>query len=285
MTTPGMNTGELMARLERHYIKPSDPLPGGVFIPECGWNGGGTGRRCDALYVGFTGTSGRILVGHEVKVSRADWRHELDQLHKAEVWADQCHEWWVVAPSIDIVPPAELPAGWGLMVPGKSKVRLDKVVRAVTHHDRKPSWAAVRSVMSRQDTLRAEAILRFQREIQDQVRAGVDAEMTRRAQARRDRGHVGLGDLSDTDRQRLEAAAAIEDKHGLKLRMWGRDEDSVTPAQFALAVKIAKQIERFPQRWAAANFLKYLGDVERAARDLDRMLADLDKGLTMGGAA
>lgn len=33
-----MTTGELLALLRRHYIKPSQPLPGGVFLPEVGWN-------------------------------------------------------------------------------------------------------------------------------------------------------------------------------------------------------------------------------------------------------
>lgn len=281
-----MTTRELTDRLQRHYIKPSDPLPGGVFIPECGWNGS-TGRRCDALYVGFTSTSGQILVGHEVKVSRADWRHELDQIHKAEAWESQCHEWWVVAPSTEIVPAAELPPGWGLMVPGKSKVRMDKVVRAHTHRDRVPSWAAVRSIMARQDTLRAQAIADFQREIQEKVRAGIDAELTRRVQARRERGHVGIDDLSDTDRKRLDAAAAIEEKHGINLRSWALhgDDAAVTPDQFALAVKLSKQIDRFPQAYAAAGFLRYLDDLARAAKGLDAMVNDLTNGRALGGAA
>lgn len=77
-----MRTDGLLERLERHYIKPGEPLAGGVFLPEVGINGGGS-SRCDAIYVGFTSTSGRMLVGHELKVSRADWRRELDQPGKA----------------------------------------------------------------------------------------------------------------------------------------------------------------------------------------------------------
>ena len=93
-------TDDLMVRLRRHYIPPG-PLPGGVFIPECGWNGAGLDggrRRCDALYIGFTSKSGRRLIGHEVKATKADWRNEHDKVGKADEWADQCHEWWIVAP-------------------------------------------------------------------------------------------------------------------------------------------------------------------------------------------
>lgn len=44
-------TDDLMALLKRHYIKPGLPLPGGVFVPEVGQNGGwGSGSRCDAIY-------------------------------------------------------------------------------------------------------------------------------------------------------------------------------------------------------------------------------------------
>lgn len=159
-----ISTGELMARLQRHYIKPGADLPGGVFLPEVGWNGGGI-RRCDAIYVGFTSTSGRLMVGHEVKTSRADWVRELDDLHKADEWADQCHEWWLVASDPAIVRDGELPAGWGLMVPGPSKTRLAVIEKA----DRKPathtpSWRAVRSIIARQDTLRAQAIAKVQRD-------------------------------------------------------------------------------------------------------------------------
>lgn len=59
-------TAALLAALQRHYIKPGDIVTGGVFLAEGGQNGGHSWpavRRCDALYVGFTSASGRILVG------------------------------------------------------------------------------------------------------------------------------------------------------------------------------------------------------------------------------
>lgn len=91
---PSNATRELLDRLQRHYIKPGEPLPGGVFLPEVGWNGGtggrgtfGTGGTCDAIYIGFTTTSGRVLVGHELKVSRADWVKELNSPGNAFIWA------------------------------------------------------------------------------------------------------------------------------------------------------------------------------------------------------
>ena len=152
-----MNTGELRERLQRHYIKPGQDLPGGIFLPEVGWNGS-YGGGCDAIYVGFTSTSGRILVGHELKTSRADWLRELNQPGKADKWCDECHQFWLVVPDREIVHEGELPVDWGLMSPGPSKTRMLVHVKASTKLNHTPSWTAVRSIMARQDTLRAQAI-------------------------------------------------------------------------------------------------------------------------------
>lgn len=179
MSAP-ITTRELLARLERHYIKPGQPLPGGIFLPECGWNGGGAGG-CDAIYVGFTSTSGRILVGHELKVSRADWLNELNKPGKSDPWADQCHEWWLVVSDPAIVHDGELPAGWGLMTPGPSKTRM-KIITKPARKDptiHVPSWRAVRSIMARQDTLRAEAILAGRRRAEEAAQALVREDVER----------------------------------------------------------------------------------------------------------
>lgn len=182
-----MSTGELTQRLQRHYIKPGEQFPGGIFLPEVGWNGdigNGTGGTCDAIYVGFTSTSGRVLVGHELKISRADWVKELNSPGKADGWADECHQWYLVVSNPAIVRDGELPVGWGLMVPGRSKTRMDIRVKPDTKRGHHPSWLAVRSIMARQDTLRAEAINNGRRRADEaasaRVREQVDQEIARR---------------------------------------------------------------------------------------------------------
>lgn len=152
-------TTDLLALLRRHYIKPSQPLPGGVFLHEVGGNGSwGASGRADAIYIGFTSSSGRILVGHELKVSRADWLNELNKPGKADQWADQCHAWYLVVSDPAIVHEGELPPGWGLMSPGKSKTRMTIHTRAAVKTDHTPSWDAMRSIVARYDTLREKEI-------------------------------------------------------------------------------------------------------------------------------
>lgn len=154
-----LKTTDLLSLLRRHYIKPGLNLPGGVFVPEVGGNGSwGASARADAIYVGFTTSSGRILVGHELKVSRADWLNELNKPGKADQWADQCHQWWLVVNDPSIVKPGELPPGWGLMSPGTSRTRMAIHTPADVKTDHAPSWEAMRSVMARIDTLRANEI-------------------------------------------------------------------------------------------------------------------------------
>lgn len=156
------STGELMRRLRSHYVRPAEMFPGGFLAEEVGMNAvaGVPQRRADAIYCGFTSSSGRILVGHELKVTRADWHRELEEAEKADAWADACHAWYVVAPDTTIVDPATVPEGWGLMVldpkrPTKMKVIVKATAKGPDHN---PPWWATRSIMARQDTMRGRAV-------------------------------------------------------------------------------------------------------------------------------
>ncbi len=264
-------TADLMTRLQRHYIKPSEPLPGGIFVPEVGQNGSwGASSRCDAVYVGFTSTSGRILVGHEVKASRSDWLHELAQIHKADAWADQCHEWWLVTVP-GVVHDGELPAGWGLMVPGPSTTRMKVVQRAQQHLERVPSWDAVRSIMARQDTLRQTAITRGITKGLDKVRGDVEAEIDRRVASR-------LGD-SDFEREQRERDRAELQAFRAALGVQINDEQgpyrrggTVTAAELAdLAAllrahgDLAEAVEALVARYGPwASLRRHFDDLEQA---------------------
>lgn len=73
-------------------------------------------RRCaDFIAVDCWPTGGIELHGHEVKVSRSDWLHELKQPEKAEAFKRYMDRWWLVVPDAKIVKPGELPEGWGLL--------------------------------------------------------------------------------------------------------------------------------------------------------------------------
>lgn len=222
---------ELIERLRRHYIR-DEAQPGGVFVAECGLNNGfGDQRRVDALHIGFTGTSGRILRGHEVKVSRADWLHELAQPDKASVWLDACHEWWLVTPVPDMVRLGELPPGWGHMVPDpRARVRFKIVTEAArkspTAHD--PSWLVMRSIIARMDTVTHAR----RREDSQQLRDEIRAEILKQQQAAQERV------LTLEQRTKIETFDELAKLLGPDQSVWQAHYDLVA------AAKLAPNLER-----------------------------------------
>ena len=79
-------------------------------------------ERTDAEDAARGGYEIGSIIGHEIKVSRADWLAELRDPSKAEAWARHCHYWWIVAPA-DVVRD-DLPEGWGLLVPWRDSLRV-----------------------------------------------------------------------------------------------------------------------------------------------------------------
>lgn len=250
-----LRTTELLARLQRHYIKPGDNLPGGLFLPEVGWNGA-TAGGCDAIYVGFTTTSGRILVGHELKVSRADWVKELTTPGKSDGWADQCHQWYLVVGDPEIVRDGELPAGWGLMVPGRSKTRMDIKVKAETKTGHNPSWLAVRSIMARQDTLRAASIAAARQRANEAAQAGVREQVDREVARQK-------GISPDVERARSLVAAIHVRRRGLSAMP--NDEPEIEKLADAVCEVLAGKRLLETLRGVAQH---RLNQVENAVRDL-----------------
>lgn len=252
-----MKASELLERLQRHYIKPGEMMPGGAFLPEVVLGS----RRADALYVGFFQSRGKHLVGHELKVSRADWLHELDQPEKAEAWEPNCHSWYVVAPSEDIVRREELPHGWGLMIPGRSKTRMTIVVKATLHPERNPSWEATHALVQKIDSLRMKAIESDRRATQARLNADVEERVARGVAQRS--GDEMLQRERDGLRGQLDE---LQEILGLKIGESGWDDDEVS----------IKEIRKSFAAWVAAD-----KDVQRAVsrrwfdlKDAERRIAE-----------
>lgn len=105
----------MLTLLRRHYL-PDESRPAGVFAPEI-QAPGPVGRRADLIWLGCTAAAGSHLVGHEVKVSRADVLNELADLTKSDPWQRYCDRWWLVVPNLSLITGLELPESWGVMLP------------------------------------------------------------------------------------------------------------------------------------------------------------------------
>ena len=76
--------------------------------------GGAMGRRADAVCLNIWPSKGYAIHGFEIKVTRADFLHEMKDITKADAVGKFCDFWWLAVPK-GIARVDELPASWGLM--------------------------------------------------------------------------------------------------------------------------------------------------------------------------
>lgn len=106
-----MRTSEVKAALRGYYKSPEYAL----MFEVASTTGAMRARRADAIAMNLWPSRGLLIEGIEIKVSRSDWRRELDNPAKAEEIAQYCDQWWIVAPK-GIVQDHEVPALWGYKV-------------------------------------------------------------------------------------------------------------------------------------------------------------------------
>jgi len=80
-------------------------------------------RYLDTVAVGLFRSTDYQILGHEIKVSRADWRAELRNPRKGKAFEGLVSGFYVVAPK-DVVRDDELPDGWGSLVWYPSQIRV-----------------------------------------------------------------------------------------------------------------------------------------------------------------
>lgn len=99
-------------------------------------------QRIDFLAVGTWPSTGFVVHGFEIKVSRNDWLRELKDPGKSVEGRSKVDHWWLAAPD-DVIKEGELPDGWGhLRVTDKGTY---VVTDAPTLRDKLPKkWAGNR---------------------------------------------------------------------------------------------------------------------------------------------
>lgn len=99
----------IYAALRERYCAPEYAL----FFEVANGTGSNIRRYADAMAMSLFPSRGLTMHGFEVKVSRSDWKRELDNPHKAEEGNFKyCDHWWIVTPP-GIVQPGQLPPTWG----------------------------------------------------------------------------------------------------------------------------------------------------------------------------
>jgi hypothetical protein len=95
-------------------LRASFSPPGYAFFEQVANGTGWAAKRwADAIAMGIWPSRGLLIHGFEIKVSRTDWKKELEHPEKAEQIQSYCDRWWVVAPR-GMLDRSELPPTWGL---------------------------------------------------------------------------------------------------------------------------------------------------------------------------
>lgn len=147
-------------------------------------------RRCDGVAIGMWGSTGRLIHGFEVKVSRGDWLRELKDVSKADPFIEQCDRWWLVTGDISVAKPEEIPDSWGWMNATKTGLRLQRPAKPLpqdeTRIKRLWAFALVRRAAERGDVNSTEfqAVLAKHREQLDRrAKDTLERELARTAPA------------------------------------------------------------------------------------------------------
>jgi hypothetical protein len=166
-------------------------------------------RWLDAMAFGLWPSRGLEIHGIEVKVSRADFRREIEAPAKADATASRCDRFWIAAPA-GIVDPLHLESlapAWGLLevVEDRAGKRTVRTTKKAERTDAKPVdrdflAAVLRRIPGVTDAARAEIRAEVERENETEIARLVAAGL-----ARETNGYAALRETVAT----FEAAAGI----------------------------------------------------------------------------
>jgi hypothetical protein len=161
VTNDSLTAKDMVGLLRSHYIPEGRP-EGGIFAPGIGSPDGH--RVADAIWQSTTRSGGLLLVGHEIKVSRADVAVELADPSKAEAWMQYCDKWWLTVSDPDLVEGFDIPDSWGIMSPPsgrrKRSMTIIKEAPALKPVNKEPAlvrlltWHDFKQKENRQDLIR-----------------------------------------------------------------------------------------------------------------------------------
>lgn len=203
VTSGKATASDVLDTLERSY-SPKKDWPSGLFLREVGAPDGK--RRADALWLpaAVAGAVGTGIIGHEVKVSRADVVAELSDPSKAWPWQRYCTQWWLVIPDARLVDGLELPADWGVKVaPTRVNGRTFTVLRdapILKPEDISPALARISTVLAFERVKRDAAVAKAE----SRQRSAELSLQRDRDDAERE-GRAALSPLTGTV-ERIEAA-------------------------------------------------------------------------------
>lgn len=97
-----------------NVLKRRHPLPEWIFIPELSTTTGGPKRIIDAYAMNCWRMNGYLRIAYEIKLTRADFKKEIEQPTKREPAMRLSNQFYFVCPP-DVIWPGEVPVNCGLI--------------------------------------------------------------------------------------------------------------------------------------------------------------------------
>lgn len=191
------------------------PAPGFQVFFEVG-NDTGTRvtRHADAVALGIWPSTGHVVHGFEIKVSRGDFLREMKDPGKSLPVYRHCHHWSLAVPA-GLVEPKEIPPGWGLyeVRDGKARVRVkpDRLEPAAMT----PGFVA--ALVRRAGELDASMVAAEVTKVETKWRGKLETEVQSRVNRE-------LAGRQSRAARLLEVVSKIEAVSGLKIEEWSDAE-------------------------------------------------------------
>lgn len=261
-----MTTASALAdALADHFVDPKDPTSGVVLREVTAPN---SSRRIDLLAVSLWSSRGYGIDAVEIKVDRADFQREIQNPAKAEPWWRCSNRFWIAAPSTSIANPAELPPGWGLLVPGKG--RRFKIEVKAAERSLEVGMPLFTAILGRAvNAADAEYRRRLDR-YRDQAHRDQQAKIEQLREEFAAKGDPGIRGALNTMRE-------VEKAAGLAISEWSYKEHC-TAEEFGAAVRTALETLRLiDEAEHAADVSSTVKFLSKKAGELAQAIVALEK--------
>ncbi|RLI72270.1 MAG: hypothetical protein DRP02_02330 [Candidatus Gerdarchaeota archaeon] len=212
-------------------------------------------RYIDAISYSLYPSAGHLIEGYEIKVSRSDFLHEMDNPQKGIESMEFCDRYWVVAPK-GVVVKEELPPEWGYIeVSDAGKMIRRKQAHRLSPKTLDKSFIAALLRRATEGTIPKDQVKEMRKEIYEQA----EAEMKRRNMAK-------FGSFEELKQkvEDFESASGVEIARG-----WKAGKEAGVVVKMILENKIPD--------YQISNMIENLHSLEKGIRAVQKMQNTLYK--------
>lgn len=219
MADEKITANDIRNSLQQYYADPEWTL-----MFEVGNGTGGTLRRhADGVAMNMYPSRGYEIRGFEIKVSRSDLKHEIEQAEKAEAVCQYCDTWFLVVPK-GLTKDIQIPLPWGIIeYCDEGKLRIKKQAEKLQRETLPVQFVA--------GMLRAQ-----QRTSRQDVAKRVESELQSRKEIWQKHKTWEMDRLRDDNERMVKKLTEVKEQTGINLLDWVPTSEIVAKLQAVSAV-------------------------------------------------